>query len=49
MSKGSKLGRNKRSPSGKAYIAERREERNRAKKLNIHVNRHPNDLQAIGK
>ncbi len=43
-----KQGRNKKSPSAKAYLAEHRDIKNKKLKIVRHQKDHPNDQQEIG-
>jgi len=42
------MNRNKRSPNGKAYLAEGRALKNKKTKIAKHQKEHPNDTQQIG-
>lgn len=44
--KGRKIGRSKRHPAAQRYLAEKRWEKNKLKKVRRHVQRFPEDMQA---
>lgn len=43
-----KMNRNKKSPNGKAYLAEGRALKNKKTKIARHQESHPNDKQTVG-